>query len=58
MRKVIFGLLFLLFPYSAYSATVKGKVTDKNTGEHVMTIHEGYLSLSELEALIGELTDD
>lgn len=37
-------------PYILYS--------DKNTGEHVMTIHEGYLSLSELEALIGELTDD
>ena len=32
--------------------------SDKNTGEHVMTIHEGYLSLSELEALIGELTGD
>ena len=36
MRKVIFGLLFLLFPYSAYSATVKGKVTDKNTGEELI----------------------
>ncbi len=44
MQKIIFGLLLFLFPYSAYSATVKGKVTDKNTGEELIG---AYVSVKE-----------
>ncbi len=32
--------------------------SDRNTGEHVMTIHEGYLTREELEALIEEVVSD
>ena len=32
--------------------------SDKNTGEHVMTVHEGYLTRSELEGLIEEVLGD
>ena len=32
--------------------------SDRNTGEHVMTVHEGYLTRSELESLIEEVISD
>ena len=43
-------MLFLLFPYSAYSATVKGKVTDKNTGEELIG---AYVSVKEDTKLVS-----
>ena len=32
--------------------------SDRNTGEHVMTVHEGYLTRFELEGLIEEVLGD
>ena len=50
MQKIIFGLLLLLSPYCAHALTIKGKVTDKNTGEELIG---AYVSVKENTKLVS-----
>ena len=50
MQKVVFCLLYCFIPYSIYAVTVKGKVTDKNTGEELIG---AYVSVKENSKLVS-----